>query len=264
MKKFMQWLFATLFITTLAVGAFAKNTTTKKAALGTQVTCSIGAVSLSKVGDSPRKILTTLKTKFPKSVIAPGFIRCEQLLVNGNGEYTFTLKTLGNESPTENKLNEQDGFMILGYGIFLLRESTTVGGISVLQTYPNAQIFPDEAGLGLKNQHLEVVYNGKLTMKVGDTTYLPGAYTGDCRVVRTTLQSGTLTQSEKHAGDGFVALCPQYFVRGRELNEIKLRVPANANQLVQSTGGTYNTKVVLILQGFTVSGQGNTAIDANT
>ncbi len=208
-----------------------------------------------------RGALAKLREQFgPSRVIAKSFIRMEAYLVNGKAEYSFFHRLLGNEAATERKLNDQDGFLMTDVGIFLLQESTTVPGIGVLQTYPNPIQFPDEVGY-LQNAHLEHLYNGYVTAKIGDTTWLPDLPINDCRVVNTAQQSALATNdSERKPYDGFTDVQPQYFLKGRENNELKLVVPANSAQKVESNSATtnYKTKVVMILSGYKVTGAGNT------
>jgi len=143
--------------------------------------------------------------------------------------------------------------------MFLMKESTTVAGIGVLQTYPNAAEFPDEVG-ALQTPHLEHLYNGWLSAKVGDTVYLPDLYLGDCRVVNTSMEvAAGIPNNEKKAHDGFIELEPQYTLKGFETNELSIRVPGNSSQKIESIFGTsgYKPKLVLILRGFKITGGGS-------
>lgn len=204
------------------------------------------------------RIYQGLKAKFPNHVVAPSYIRMEQYLTNGQSEYAFPLKKLGNESPTENKLNEQDAFLVSGIGIFLMKESILVGGISELYTYPNATAIPDEGAGLLVSKHLEHIYNGSVVAKVGDTIYLPDFPIMGCRSVNTSQQTTAANFSERHSHDGILDLTPQFTFKGRENNELKLRVPANSNQKVSSVPATtgYNTKVCMYLVGYKITGAG--------
>lgn len=209
-------------------------------------------------------VYNQLRKAYPNNpVIAPDFIRMEAYLTNGKSEYEFFHKLLGNEAATENKLNEQDAFRVTDIGVFLTAENTTVPGIAELQTYPNPIVFPNETS-ALQTAHLEHIYNGKYIAKIGDTTYLPGMYIGECRVVNTSQQTSSANRSERGAGDGFMPSTPQYTLRGRENNSLKIVVPANSVQKVESVFGTtgYKTKVVLILRGFKITGAGNVAVPA--
>lgn len=195
---------------------------------------------------------------YPNNIVSPSTIRMEAYLVNGKAEYEFFTRKLGNESSTERKLNEQDAFRLTDVGIFLMQEPTAVAGIGVLQTYPNPIMFPNETGFA-QTLHLEHIYNGDLVVKIGDTTYVPGMSVRDCRVVGTAQQTNASTnRSERHPGEGFVSFTPQFTLRGRENNSLKLVVPANSNQKVESDSANsgYKIKVVMILKGFVITGAG--------
>lgn len=246
-------------VTFFAVLAFNSNNAKTKveASQGIALAMVGAAVPASRTKGALAKLRATYGEN---RVIAKSFIRMEAYLVNGKSEYLFFHKVLGNEASTERKLNEQDGFLITDLAIFLMTESTTVPGIGVLQTYPNPIQFPDESG-ALQNAHLEHIYNGYVTAKIGDTTWLPDLPIQECRVVNTAQQTALATNdSERRPGDGFTPCQPQYFLKGRENNELKLVVPANSSQKVESVFGTtgYKTKVVMVLSGYKVTGAGNT------
>jgi hypothetical protein len=258
MKKFFAMVVCSFIMLTAVVGATSENAKTKfeTSTAISFATAGMLAVPRSKGGD-----LAKLREKYgPGRVIANSYIRMEAYLENGKAEYSFSHRILGTEVSTERKLNDQDGFLITDLGIFLLAESKTIAGIGVLQTYPNPIQFPDGAAGGVLNAHLEHLYNGFFSAKIGDTTWLPDQPVFDCRVVNTAQQSALATNdSERRPGDGFVQLQPKYFLKGRENNELKLIVPANSAQFVQTlVGDTYRSKVVCILAGYKVTGAGNT------
>lgn len=203
-------------------------------------------------------IFNMLKQKFPNGVISDSVIRMEAKLINGKSEYEFFHKQLGNESATEKKLNEQDAFRMTDWGIFLMAESTTIPGISVPQTYPNPFVFPDEAGF-TQTAHLEHIYNGHFTARVGDTIYINDMPIMDCRVVNTAQQSPGFANSERRAGDGFIQMTPQYTFKGRENNILKLIVPANSSHKVESNSAAsgYVIKLACIIRGYKITGAGN-------
>lgn len=263
MKKFFALLICSIVAVTAIAGTFSSDAKVKIESISAS-TLSMAAAGAVIVNPEKRNqgVLAKLRDKYGKDrVIAKSFIRMEAYLVNGKAEYEFYHRLLGNESSTEKKLNDQDGFLITDIGIYLLTESTTVPGIGVLQTYPNPIQFPDEVG-AIQNAHLEVIYNGHVTAKIGDTTWLPDLPIKDCRIVRTAQQSALATNdSERIAGDGLVPCSPQYFLKGRENNQLKLVIPAHSSQKVESIHGTsgYKTKVVMWLEGFKVTGAGRDA-----
>lgn len=263
MKKFLSFALAFIMVAAIGLGVASKNADVKvKAGICAPMGLGMagGLMSHAKASNKTA-VYQDLQTKYGKDrVIAESYIRMEAYLTNGKAEYQFFHRLLGNEAPTERKLNDQDAFRITDLGLFLLQESTTVAGIGVLNTYPNPIQFPDEAG-GIQNAHLEHIYNGFVSAKIGDTTWLPDLPIHDCRVVNTAQQNALATNdSGKMFGDGFIPVVPQYTLKGRENNEIKLIVPANSVQKVESIFGTsgYKIKVVMFVRGFKITGAGNT------
>lgn len=263
-KKIISIFASLLMILVFTFAYFTGNAEQKSKVSQTASMASVGILGISgnnNSGASRRaRIYNKLKAAFAPegfNVIADSYIRVEQVLVNGKAEYLFDHKKIGNESPTENKLNEQDLFRATDLGIFLMAESKTKTGNGLLQTYPNPFVFADIAG-ALQNADLETVYNGRMVFKTGDTTYLPDLPILDCRVCRTAQQTATTNRSERLPSDGYLPLMPGYTLRGRENNNMSLVIPANANTLVQTdNAATYISKVVLILRGFKVTGAGN-------
>lgn len=253
MKKFLSAIFAIAFVFFLSVSVFTKHA---EAAPAAPVMALAGA-GMVRGGDRDRSFFNLLKDKYGSrgGVIAPSYVRAEALLTNGAQEYKFFLKLLGNESSTEHKLNEQDLFAVNKLGLFLMAQDVAVPGISNLETYPNPIKFPDEAGQ-LLTAHLEHIYNGFLNFKVGDTLHIPDYPTSDFRVVNTSQKSATIANSERDNTDGYVQLPVNLELKGRENNEITLKVPGDASHKVQSVAGAYKAKVVLILRGFKVTGAG--------
>lgn len=260
MKKLFSILAIIAFISALAIGSAHANPVVKMKTQSAMSFATLGAVVMKPTSKNVG-VFKWLQEKYGTDrVIAPSYIRMEQYLVNGKAEYEFNHRLLGNEASTERKLNEQDLFRITDIGVFLMQESQTVGGIGVLSTYPNPIQFPDEASF-CQNAHFEHIYNGFFTAKIGDTTWCPDLPIGACRTVNTAQQTALATNdSERRGGDGFIPLTPQYSLKGRENNSLKVIVPANSNQKVESQFGVsgYKHKIVMILLGYKVTGAGNT------
>lgn len=260
MKKFFALFICAFIAVTVVVGATELNAKQKfetKAALSLASGGVMFRVPARNLGSDYEK----LRTKYPDNpVISRSYIRMEQYLVNGKSEYRFDHTRQSTDAPTENKLADQDAFFVTDIGIFLLAESTTVPGIGVLQTYPNPVQFPNGASAAfLQNADLEHLYNGKFSIKIGDTTWLPDQPIFDCRVVNTAQQTALATNdSERHPGDGFIACHPKPTLLGMENNELKLIVPANSLQKVETDAAAagFKTKVVCILTGYKITGAG--------
>lgn len=264
MKKLFSLIALVGFVSTFAFAQHHKNAEEKIKIHHVVSTLGAGAAMSVAKEKKHTSVYHQLRDKYGESrVIADSFIRMETYLVNGKSEYEFVHRLLGTEAVTEHKLNDQDAFRITDVGIYLMAENIAKPGISVLQTYPNATVFNVVGGDPIVAADLEHVYNGYLTAKIGDTTWLPDKSLRACRVVNTTLQSGANTESERKANDGMISLTPQYTLYGRENNTLIVKVPGNAAQSVVSTNGVYKTKLVLMLEGFKITGAGNEAIAAS-
>ncbi len=254
MNKYLSGFYAVIFVALLTIGATTKY---HEAAI-------TGAPTIAFIagfrGASRKEILRQLAVDYPGMTIAQDYLRSEAYLQNGVQSYAFPLFRLGSEAAVERKLDQQDAFCITELGIRLLAESVAVAGIGVLQTYPNPIVFPDEAAaggfVGLTGAHLEHIYNGRLILMVGQTTFAPGIPVHDCRVVRTAQRTSAANHSEQLPGDGLIPLTPQYDIKGQENNQITLAVPGTAAQHVASNDPVsgYKTKLVLWAEGFRIVG----------
>ncbi len=252
MKKFISLLLIAGFFISMSVAASTKNTKAFEAGMSLAAIAGVGITN-------PRQLFQSLKTEFGDGrIITPAELRAEAPLINGTSDYLFSFyKTIG-EGVLERKLKFQDAFRAFKLGIFLMAEPGAVPGIATLQTYPNPVVFPDEAG-ALQTSHLEHVYNGHLSLKVGDTTYIDDLPVSDCRVVNTAQKSAGTANSEKHSNDGYMELIGHIHLKGNENQDLRLTVPAHAAQRVQSAAagaGAYIVKVVCVLRGFKITGAG--------
>lgn len=252
MKKFLSIVIICAFCVLGITNKVSSETKIKA-----QAAMSMGAMGVAKSTSRNAAVYNQLKAKYQKNVIAPSSIRMELELVNGKGEYVFDYRTATKKYDTEQKLDEQDAFRMTDVGFFLIKEDVAVPGCATLQTFANPFVFPDEAG-GLQNQHLNHIYNGKFSAKVGDVVYVPDMPVQDCEYVGTAQQTSAGNRSEKCAGAGYIPCTPQYTLKGRENNELKLIVPSNASQKIQTANAGFRVRLVCILRGFKITGAGNT------
>lgn len=254
MKKFFSHCLCAAIIA-LSVSTFIKGDATQKMSAHA-MTSVMGAAIVRPTGGKRSALLAKLRKAYPGNpVIEEGELRMEALLVNGQGEYIFKHKSNDSESATELRLAEQDLFATYDIGIFLMAEDQSIRGTGVLSTFPNPTEFPDEVNF-VVNKHLEHIYNGKLKIKVGDTTYNNGMAVRDARVVNTSQQTGATNRNETRAGDGFLGTTQTYKIKGMEKVDLILKVPSDSQHKIQS-GTTTKLKVVLVLKGFTVTGAGS-------
>ena len=70
-------------------------------------------------------------------IVYPGFLRMEAKITNGKTTYDFVIGRQANtDSPTENKLDYNDKFIVSELGFFLMARNKTLVGGEVLHTFP--------------------------------------------------------------------------------------------------------------------------------
>lgn len=189
-------------------------------------------------------------------VTSESFLRAEELTIDGQGTYTFDFKqSKGNKKVTEQLLNENDLFRVLGIRFFMLSAVTTNPVIAVPQTYPNVNIFTTEtadspAGT-FDAAHLEAFYNaGYLSYKKGDTTYIKALSLRDSRFVSQTQQSSATNKSSTElASPGMLVLSQPFNIIGTDLGELSINVPSPANLKIQySTSANAGKRIYLAVQ----------------
>lgn len=213
--------------------------------------------------DRDRSIWNKINRKMSKQgykgVISPRILRTEVYTANGTTDYKLELKDsapkLASGANREIRLKDQDAFVFTGYRMSLLLE-TIAGpfGHERLHTFPSLLPFADEVG-GFQNAHLNVVYNGNLYLKVGDSVYLEDCPVSNCYSARTQQETASL-KSERLPGDGFVPLTPQFSIKGFDNNDIRFRIPGNNAQLKIQYNATSKVVLVFEFSGFIVTGAG--------
>ncbi len=257
-KKVMAFMFATLFVASLVLGATSKSTKVSEITAGVQMASVGGAMAVKSSSGRYATVYNILKAKYPNRTISPAEIRVEAYLVDGQAEYNFEINAQTGERGLERKLNQQDAFRVVDIAQFLLAEDKTIPNIGVLQTYPNPVVFPDQAG-ALQNAHLEHLYNGTFKVRIGETNYIDKYPNNGCRVVNTAQQTSAANRSGVGQGDGYIPFIPQMTLRGFDNNEIKIVVPAvSQHRVAADAAAAFKTKIVLILKGFTILGEGKT------
>jgi len=208
------------------------------------------------------KIKKHLSAQGYKGVITPATLRTEVYTENGKTDYELRLKdnapklNTGTTNPSrEVRLKEQDAFCITRVRMSMLFEVVAgpVGG-ERLHHFPSLLPFADEVG-GFQNAHADVLYNGSLYLKVGDTTYLEDFLLQKCYVARTQQQTASL-KSERLSEDGWIDVTPQFAIRGFDANDLRFKNQScTATHKVQYTA---TNKVVLVfeLEGFKITGAG--------
>ncbi len=214
-----------------------------------------GKGMIPQVGERDRGVFSAAQNKFKELglIATPGFIRIEQKIVAGKGKYIFKVTRDSNsDSVTEQKLERNDQFMSSQIGLFLMKRVDTYAGSEILCTYPDVTIFTNSTNAA----HLEVFYNGKLSVTIGQTKWIEALDTRRFRNVPqrqgqpaiASIQSVFI--NELHDNDGFFKLTPQITIDGDAKNEIAIEAPINASHIVVGAGAGTENYLVLIIRGF--------------
>lgn len=187
------------------------------------------------------------KAKSQGLMAVPGFLRFEKLLKAGTNRYEFSpLRDSNSDTVTERKLDRNDQFTMTEFAVLLMKRTAATAGCEVLQSYPNATVFP--TGPTLNAAHLEAVYNGSLSLQVGNKKYIEAMDLNRFRSVPTTLQSASNANSERSERDGFTKLTPQITINGDIKTTIGIEIPTFDGMLL----GT-DVFLVVIARGFQIT-----------
>ena len=206
-----------------------------------------------------------LKQKFGESFqgqITQSYLRMENDTVDGQGSYIYDIRSAkGNATATEFLLNENDSFHASYVALFLGVRPAANPAAAVLQTYPNQVVFADETAANpagtFDPNHLEAFYNGRMQLKVGDTTFIPGLDLRNSRHVPNNQQTSASTKSQQDAKNGLISLHPPFTLSGKDNNELSIIIPAANGLKVQYTTAAHAGLRVfscLYLIGYRITG----------
>lgn len=197
-----------------------------------------------------RQIFNVLAKQFGKDAVpSPGFLRVEQTLKNSTGSYRFDIKDTSGFIVTENKLDRNDLFVITDLGMYLLREDSTKVGVSVLQSYPNELEFAAVAGF--TPAHLEAIYNGKFSLKIGSRVNIESLSLQNFRRIPQTQQSATV-KTQYSVKEATYALPSLLFLKGSMDVEAKIEFPTFDGIQIQAVTAGINNKIVFHPYGFLI------------
>lgn len=199
-----------------------------------------------------RQIYNSLVKRYPGQIISPDFLRIEQELKNTTGSYAFPIDTTSGQNVMERKLDRNDIFVITELGIFLISEADVTTGVGVLQTYPNKIVFP--AASGFNPDHLEAIYNGKISLKIQSKVNIEGMSMQHFRVVPETQQSAANNKSEYSVEKSAYQLGALISLKGTMNVEVKVEFNTfNAMQIASVDAGVKH-KIVFHPFGYLIKG----------
>lgn len=199
-----------------------------------------------------RQIYNSLVKKYPGQIISPDYLRIEQDLTNTKGSYVFPIETTSGQGLLERKLDRNDIFVITSLGIFLLAEVDTTPGAGVLQTYPNQTVFP--AAAGFNPDHLEAIYNGKLSLKVQSKMNIEGMSMLHFRYVPETQQSAAGNKSQYSVDRAAYPLGSLIALKGTMNVEVKVEFNTFANIQIAAVAANTKHKIVFMPFGYLIKG----------
>ena len=197
-------------------------------------------------------------------ILSQSFIRTEAPLTTTATQYKFDLLTTENSQPaqyaTQNKLNQQDVFVVsnLFFGLFV--PITANGSDGTLMTYPKVGLETGAAGNHTAAQALATLYayNGILSLNVNQTTVIPSwdlfkhLRIPDTQLNTTTtgVATGAPTAPMHNTFDsidgsehGFYPVEPNIVISGSKKNNLTVTLPAAITAI-----GT-NARLVIIMRG---------------
>lgn len=204
------------------------------------------------------KIIGGLKNNdglFPQS----SFLRIDQLLVNGQGNYIFDpMKQNGVGTIYDRKLDRNDGFYCIGMALAFNVVNVDKPGAGVLATsIPDVFKAMETFGTAGSVKDISAIYNGKLTLKTGTSVTYDGFPTQVFKRETTNLPAAGTAPAVIAAVDFSESMffTPEYLLLAGTKDQVfELSFPSFAGAVYQDA--TENTKnqlyLSLYLQGFLV------------
>jgi hypothetical protein len=185
-----------------------------------------------------------IEPRFGKGKATKSYLRQEAVLKNNQSTLDFDFDGKRNSKPSERLLAQQDIFFATALGLFLLREEDGKEGSGVLLTHVDSSVFA--AATGFTPAHLEAVYNGLIKAQMGNQIIFEALATKNFRHVPTHYVER----------DGTIVLNPTIIINGKEKNKFTLNIPSFAGIQIASVTENISNKVVLMAEGFLVTGLG--------
>ena len=217
-------------------------------------------------GTRERAIFDGVRKKFPNFTPSPGYLRIEQALANGKTNYLFDIKQNGAEVSTETKLDRNDVFVVHSLAIFLSAQNSTTIGKEPLQTYPNKVAFGSTTGFNYKD--LECVYNGYLSLKIGQKINIERMPLIHFRKIPTTQEIAAITYGASVTQSGSqkidysqfdlqnvaYPLESLMFLHGTMDAKFEIAIPQWVGAQIANTAANVSNKLVLFPIGLLVKG----------
>lgn len=208
---------------------------------------------LRKIGINPDSV-----------VMAPSYIQSIKEITNSESVYKFSLKSGENviSEAYEQRLDRNDIFIGTNMGYGILAVVSGAFGKAKLNTYPNQTVFPavTTGGSEFTPDDLQVFWNSKLSLKVGNTVFIPN-YDTDRFYYSPETQKSSATNYNQADGqmDGFTDLVPQVILSGEANIDLRVEVPVFTGIKVANTNSNTKNYLVTKYRGFLIK-EANSAL----
>lgn len=210
----------------------------------------MNSIAARMVYDNAKKAIQTAFSDKPNILsqckLTQGFLRVSQALVVGQTLYQFPV--LVNETQlgifnTEQRLNQQDSFVISELGIFLSAPASTTDATYRLQTYANTQVFT-----GANAAAVQAVYNGAFSLTINNDILIPKWDLFRHLVINQTQQTAALGAASPNdqidgKADGFYPVEPNLVLIGSKNNVLQIQLPVGVTAIQA------NSRIEILMRG---------------
>lgn len=190
-------------------------------------------------------------------------IRLEQPIVNGKGQYIFSLKNDSVDGVVEHALNRNDVFVPTRWGLFVSLVETATGTEHLYPYIPVADgSNPSVHKFGFLTDALEALYSGFMSWTLDNNVVLSAYPLEKFRTVPQVQGAFVLDSSDQAVNEGILPewklddfmtlITPRYTIAGTRDHKFTFNFPA-ANKTFACTSG-YTAKLVFMMDGFLIKG----------
>lgn len=205
------------------------------------------------INSRKRSLIAKIRAQYRNYVVEESNIRTELPILNNTPGYAFNILT-GDKapSPVERLLNKNDLFIAMGIGLFIYERNDAQPGASELQTYPSDPAFT--TAVGFTKRHLNVIYNGLLSLSIGTVMYNSGWDTRRFKQIPQTQRSSATNYNQEDEDLGLIELEPLLKISGANDNKFVAALPYFSGIQVQNTTAGFTNMLSLNMRGLLIKG----------
>lgn len=211
------------------------------------------------------QLLQSLGVEPSSIVLAPSFLKSVLPIANSTSLYKFQLKSDQNilAPQIEQRIDRNDVFIAhrIGYGIMPVVSGNF--NRALMATYPNNTVFPAVVGPpAFTPDHLQVFWNARLSLKVGNTVFIPNYDTRNFYYAPETQKSAATNYDQVDGQmDGFVDWTPQIILSGSANIELNVEVPLDSTIAVANLNANTTNYLVAYFRGFLIKEVNSTVME---